>query len=483
MSTVAEAVPAGEVPTSEPPAEAAPAGEVPSSEPPAEAVPAGEVPSSEPPAEAVPAGEVPSSEPPAEAAPAGEVPSSEPPAEAAPAGEVPSSEPPAETPTEDAGGGDAKIVEGVVEVAKNVVEKMEDVIENVTELKLLMGEAEGPQVVMLYCGLFFLPNKLHLVKCDPADLGAMEVQVKVSAGGVTGLEKQGCRKAVAGQTAAGVVADVGSDVIDRKKGDEVMVYSQGAWQEMLNVPVSHTYLKPSTLSLQEAAILPVNYATAYLALHDLGGLKKDDTVFILSGASCVGLAAVQLSLAVSGVTVIATAPSSHHQQLRDAGVMHLIDPQKCDYTKEVMKVSSTGVNIIIDPQDVVEMKKCLPLLKTFGKLIIIDGNGPCPVLKGSIGLKLACLFNSFKSVSLENMQDNRVVARVNVGKLGPEFPVMQETIGKIIQLCEDNKIHPLLGSSFPFNEASEAVEYLEKQKGLGTPIITPLTDVIPIMTP
>ena len=52
------------------------------------------------------------------------------------------------------------------------------------------------------------------------------------------------------------------------------------------------------------------------------------------------------------------------------------------------------------------------------------------------------------------MQDNRVVARVNVGKLGPEFPVMQETIEKILQLCEDNKVHPLLGSSFPFNQVS-----------------------------
>ncbi|GFO05601.1 fatty acid synthase [Plakobranchus ocellatus] len=61
-------------------------------------------------------------------------------------------------------------------------------------------------------------------------------------------------------------------------------------------PVSSLWTVPDHWSLEEAATVPLAYATAYYTLIIKGDLKKGDTVFIHSGASAVGQAAITVAL-------------------------------------------------------------------------------------------------------------------------------------------------------------------------------------------
>lgn len=54
----------------------------------------------------------------------------------------------------------------------------------------------------------------------------------------------------------------------------------GLWQEVVNVPASHTFLMPEGMSFEEAAALLVNYITAYMILFDFGNLRPNQSVLI-----------------------------------------------------------------------------------------------------------------------------------------------------------------------------------------------------------
>lgn len=54
----------------------------------------------------------------------------------------------------------------------------------------------------------------------------------------------------------------------------------GLWQEVVNVPASHTFPMPEGMSFEEAAALLVNYITAYMILFDFGNLRPNQSVLI-----------------------------------------------------------------------------------------------------------------------------------------------------------------------------------------------------------
>jgi NADPH:quinone reductase-like Zn-dependent oxidoreductase len=118
---------------------------------------------------------------------------------------------------------------------------------------------------------------------------------------------------------AGVVTRVGSEVRRFNVGDEVMGMCEDGLREVV---VQHQVLmhhKPSTVSMQEAATIPVVFCTVELALRDLAGLKRGDSILIHAAAGGVGLAAIQFAKRV-GAHIFATASEGKHAYLKGLGV-------------------------------------------------------------------------------------------------------------------------------------------------------------------
>jgi NADPH:quinone reductase-like Zn-dependent oxidoreductase len=128
---------------------------------------------------------------------------------------------------------------------------------------------------------------------------------------------------VPGWDVAGVVERVGIDVPEFSAGDEVVAYARkdyvhgGTFAEFVTVPVRALARKPSSLSWEQAAGLPLAGLTAYQTLTRLG-TGKGDTVLIHNASGGVGAMGVQIAVAL-GARVIGTASPARHDTLRELG--------------------------------------------------------------------------------------------------------------------------------------------------------------------
>ena len=145
------------------------------------------------------------------------------------------------------------------------------------------------------------------------------VDWKLMAGGLDGL-MDSVFPVIPGWDVAGVVAAVGPDTPELAVGDEVIAYARketnsgGTFAEYVAVPASAVARKPSTLSFEQAAGLPLAGGTALRTLDALQ-VSGGDTVLIHAAAGGVGSLAVQVALA-SGARVIGTASPANHDYLR-----------------------------------------------------------------------------------------------------------------------------------------------------------------------
>ena len=128
---------------------------------------------------------------------------------------------------------------------------------------------------------------------------------------------------VVGYEVAGEVESVGDGVEDYAVGDRVVAGTRfGGYAELVSVPVKGQVLRlPDSLSFEQGAAIPVNYATAYAGFVIMGGLRKGDRALIHAAAGGVGIAATQVAKEI-GAEIFGTASASKHDAIRAQGVDH-----------------------------------------------------------------------------------------------------------------------------------------------------------------
>ncbi|MBS1804587.1 MAG: zinc-dependent alcohol dehydrogenase family protein [Acidobacteria bacterium] len=161
-----------------------------------------------------------------------------------------------------------------------------------------------------------------------------EVLVRIAASGVNPLDTkiragkaEHARQplpAVLGLDMAGTVEEVGAGVTDFRPGDEVfgMVGGvggrQGTLAEFVAADARLLAHKPKTLSMREAAVLPLSTITAWEGLVDRAQVHEAQKVLIHAGAGGVGHVCVQIARAF-GADVYATVSSSKKHLVEQYG--------------------------------------------------------------------------------------------------------------------------------------------------------------------
>ncbi|HYV61959.1 MAG TPA: NADP-dependent oxidoreductase [Bryobacteraceae bacterium] len=104
---------------------------------------------------------------------------------------------------------------------------------------------------------------------------------------------------ILGHDVAGVVVRVGSRVRRFKPGDEVYARPAdgriGAFAELIAIKEDDVAIKPKTLTMEEAASIPLVGLTAWQALIERANLKEGQRVLIHAGSGGVGTFAIQLA--------------------------------------------------------------------------------------------------------------------------------------------------------------------------------------------
>jgi NADPH:quinone reductase len=192
---------------------------------------------------------------------------------------------------------------------------------------------------------------------DP-NVGAGDVLVDVEAISIEGgdtLNRAGGEMAssphVVGYQCAGTIAEVGSDVQDRRPGQRVVcTMLWGSHAERVATPSIISWVVPDGLDIAEAACVPVAWGTADDCLFEFGHLQSGETVLVQAGASGVGLAAIQLAKR-AGATVLATASSDEKlERLREYGMDHGINYREVDFADAARELTGgRGVDLVVDP--------------------------------------------------------------------------------------------------------------------------------------
>lgn len=202
---------------------------------------------------------------------------------------------------------------------------------------------------------------LELTEQPTPKVGADTVLVRVRAASVNPVDwkvRQGYLDpimdvhfpVVPGWDVAGVVEKVGLDTPEYRVGDEVFGYVRKDWvhggtfAEYVSAPVRTLAPKPSSLSFEEAAAVPLAGLTAYQSIQR-SGVTAGQTVLVHAAAGGVGGFAVQIARAL-GATVVGTASESNHEYLRGLGAEPVTYGD--GLVERVRAVAPDGVDVVLD---------------------------------------------------------------------------------------------------------------------------------------
>jgi len=269
---------------------------------------------------------------------------------------------------------------------------------------------------------------------------------------------------ILGHDLAGVVVRVGPRVRRFKPGDEVYARPHkdriGTFAEFIAVKEDGVALKPTSLSMEEAASMPLVGLTAWQALIEKGQLAKGQKVLIHAGSGGVGTFAIQLAKHV-GATVATTASAANAEWLKQLGADIVIDYKKDDFAA-ILK----DYDVVLDTQGGNTLEKSLRVLKPGGKLIGIAGP-PDPDFAKEIGaslfLKTAMRFLSYrirKAAKRHDVSYSFLFMRANGDQLG-----------QIAALVDAGAIKPVIDRVFPFESTNEALAYVERGRVKGKVVV------------
>src|SRR5437870_359172 len=196
----------------------------------------------------------------------------------------------------------------------------------------------------------------------------------------------------------------------------------GAYAEYLAVKATAIARKPSNLSFEEAASVPVASQTAWQGIFTHGHLEKGQTILIHGGAGAVGAYAVQLA-SHAGATVIATASGDDEAYLNSIGASRVIDYREAQF-EEILREK---VDVVFDLVGGDIQKRSFLVLKKGGYLV-----------------------SAIQPVSQEEAARHGVTGTMM--RLEPSGDVL----GRIARLLEERTIRPDVAIVYPLQDAAQA---------------------------
>ncbi len=152
-----------------------------------------------------------------------------------------------------------------------------------------------------------------------------------------------------GGECAGEVVAVGAGVEHFKPGDPVVALAPASFASYAMTLAEFVLPKPEHLSYEEAATIPIGFATAELALRRLGRMQAGQRVLIHAASGGVGLAAIQIARQV-GAEIFATAGSPRKREyLKSLGIEHVMDSRSLDFAAQIMQATNgQGIDLVVN---------------------------------------------------------------------------------------------------------------------------------------
>jgi NADPH:quinone reductase-like Zn-dependent oxidoreductase/SAM-dependent methyltransferase len=260
------------------------------------------------------------------------------------------------------------------------------------------GDRFAPRLARWPAAKAVNPGPAEPVRLEPATRGSLEsltlrpmsrrapgpgeVEIRVRVAGLnfkdvlSALDMYPGNPGPLGGECAGTVVAVGPGVEGVAVGAEVVALAPGSFATHVTADATFVAPRPTALSVEEAASLPIAYVTAAYTLHTIGGIKAGDRVLIHAGAGGVGLAAIMLARRC-GATVLATAGRPEKRAFLEAqGVGHVFDSRSLGFREGVMAATGgRGVDLVLNSLSGDAIEATLAVMAPNGRFVEIGKRG------------------------------------------------------------------------------------------------------------
>jgi len=255
---------------------------------------------------------------------------------------------------------------------------------------------------------------------------------------------------IPGGDIAGTVEKVGKNVTQFQPGDEVYGelsgFGWGGFAEYAAVPEEAIAPKPSNLSFEEAAAVPMAALTAFQALRDKGKIQENQKVLIYGASGGVGTFAVQFAKAF-GAEVTAVCSTRNVEIAESIGADHVIDYKKKDFSQIIEQY-----DLIIGANGMQPIKLYVRALNPNGIFVHVGGSE-------------SQLFQTMLKGPWISMTSKRKVVSFL------QRPNQKDLI-LIKEIIEAGEVTPVIDRHFQFDEIPEAFRYFSEGHAKGKVVIT-----------
>lgn len=308
-------------------------------------------------------------------------------------------------------------------------------------------------------------DALHASEVPDPKVGPDDVLVRVSAASINPLDtmvRNGefkrliryKRPFVLGHDVSGVIVAVGSDVTAFHVGDEI--YSRprdlhiGTFAELIAIPADDVALKPTTLTFDQAAAVPLVALAAWQILVERADVKPGQKVLVHAGAGGLGSTLIQLAKYL-GATVATTTSTQTVELVRSLGADTVVD-----YTKQDFSAQLRDYDLVIDSLGGANLEKSLHVLKRGGLAIGVAGPPDARFAK-QLGAPWP-LGMVIDTLSLK--------IRMSAKKLGVRYEAFfmrasGSQLRELAVLYDSGTLRPLVDKVFTFEQTLEAMSYVE----------------------
>jgi NADPH2:quinone reductase len=244
----------------------------------------------------------------------------------------------------------------------------------------------------------------------------------------------------------------GSEVAGELHGRRVLAFTRmtgGGYAERVAVDPTWTFPLPDDVSFTAGAGFLLTYLTAYIPLHRQVRVTPASTVLVHAASGGVGCAAVQLAKNL-GARVIATASTPEKRAVaRDNGA---------DEALAYDEIDDVRADVVIDPVGGEVFTRSLSLLNPLGVAVAIgytSGLWQDPSIQWLVGR-------------------NAGVVGIYLGRLMKHQPgFVRECALELLALWTRGEIDPVIGATFPLEEASAAHALIEARQHWGKVVLEP----------
>jgi NADPH2:quinone reductase len=313
-------------------------------------------------------------------------------------------------------------------------------------------------------------DRLELQEAPDLEPGPDEVVVEVAAAGVNFVDALICQGRyqlktptpfTPGSEVAGTVAAVGTAVTSVERGQRVLALpANGGYASQIVLPATAVIPVPDNLSPGRAAGLVQSYATMRYAYTQRTTIVPDEWVAVLGAGGGIGLAAVDLAVAM-GARVVACASSEEKlvlaRQVGATATVNYEDPA-VDLKAAIREATDGGADMVVDPIGGDKAESALRAIRWGGRYLVLGfaaGDIPRIPLNQVLLNSRSVIGIEWGAWAMRHRSENAAM------------------IQELLAMAATGEIHPVEPTARPLAEAAAALDDFQHRRVAGKVVLTP----------